>query len=466
MDNLAHPGGSSELPLIKDHLRTLDPAKLLDRNRTITGETNQISRLELDKLRVLIGRIATISRKGFAAAPAQEALERRGAADRPARKTADGIEIETIPAAGLQTMLLGALRKAGVTVREIKSKVEVAKKRPLKSDLLHAMNVLYDKIKKAAEGCDKVDSDAADTALAKAAAETMVPLLREIMAAQTNFSARMTNAKLTPVEKQPLTTLLYSMKAKLSDDLKDVESLRSELAARLRESESGPGGAADHAAAGPPARTGAAGEQDTAAKDAAARKIAAIASAANGALRPVKDKMAGLNTKILDQQRETQELIATTRALQDEISEARGLMTRNFALIEKIAADFTMTNDEYVDKFDRWQRQLVAVDTEAENLLKAVQRIAVIELAMKTAAALEHGIATREHRAQALETISRSLSQVRETREACAAAARAEWRTLKAAASYLESSDSDLAAYEAALKGRLSRIEKLHTIYF
>ena len=116
-------------------------------------------------------------------------------------------------------------------MRDFRGKVEGIRKRSYKSDIQHALNILLEKTKRAAEafgGSDLADPET----LGPTVAESVVPLLREIMMAQTSFSARVSTAKLTPAEKQPLTAMLYTVKMKLGDDLRDLELLRMELADR------------------------------------------------------------------------------------------------------------------------------------------------------------------------------------------------------------------------------------------
>lgn len=463
LDVLANPGGISGPPSIAEHLRSLDPAALIERNRANAEEAKVIARQELEKLRVLIGRIAAISRQGFATGASREAVERQQSKDNAARRSAAGVEIGALSAAAVRARLLESLRKAAVSVRDARSRLEGARKRQLKSDLLHTLNVLSEKTRKAADSLDSFEAAADAAALAPAAAEALAPSLREIMTALTNFNARLNNAKLPPAEKQPLTTMCHAIKAKLSDDLRDVECLRAELAER--------------SAAAVPA-------QGATAPAAGVMKIAALVAAANAALGPVKEQLLLLGTALADPRRETLTILGDLRGLKDAATRARELMSGKLALIASTAAGCAVSSDEYVDKFDRWLRQLAAVDTETDRLTSVVERLAASERAVKTAVALERAVSAacaspageaapegelleaRERCAEALATLAASLSRVQEAREACAAATGAQWRLLKAASGYLGSSGARLDAGEAALGESRSRLERLNTVLF
>jgi hypothetical protein len=477
LDMLTTRAGDAGRTPVDEHLRTLDPATLMNRNRACAEETRLIARQELEKLRVLIGRIATISRTGFATAAAPEGQERPHGAELAPRTSAGGIEIGSLPASGVQALLLDAIRKAAASVRDARSKLEVARKRGFKGDLLHPLNILADKIKKAAEACDRIDGQTVDTALAPAAAATLAALLREILAAHTNVNARVINAKLTPAEKQPLTTLLFAIKTKLSDDLRDIEGLRTELAERPAAPDPG-GDPGDDA--GPAAEPGA--EQQTAAKDAAAAGMAALAAAGNAALKPVKEAMTVLGAAIADPRQDNRAILDAATDLERHVALAREQLTGNAALVGSTAAAAGLAGDEYAAKFDRWQQQLAAVGDETGRLLEATGRIAEIEAAARAAVALEEevsaaggpgtalGAGDDEVRrrcgrcAEALDAIGRSVRRTREAREVCGQAARAPWRLLKGAGPYLESRSAALDACEAVLERCHCWIDELRTI--
>lgn len=490
LDMLTTRGDHAGLPPLDEYLRTLNPAALMGRNRSYSEETKLIARQELDKLRVLIGRMAAISRKGLATSAAQENLERLRASEKPSRKTSGGVDIGKISTGEIKDLLLGSLRKAAGSVRDSRSKVEGARKRSSKSDLLHALGVLHDKIRKAADACDKLESDAVAGALAPNAAETMVLVLREIMSAQTSFSTRLNNAKLTPAEKQPLTTTLYAIKSKLNDDLRDIECLRAEIAERSAETAAH--GEANRAAetaeaaigAAPPenARAAAAGSREKVTAVSAGNKIAALASSANNALRPVKDRIIRLSTELTEQKREYRTILAASSDLKDTVAKAREKLSGSLAIIEAIAANWALPDDEYVGRYGRWQSQLTAIDEETERLLKVTECFAEIEEAVRAAAALEEEMSDERTAsgeggadgrnldsrcsrcADALETIAYSLKRLQAARGMCVEATRAEWRLLRASSAYLESCGSDLEAYEAALNRSQSWFEDLRTI--
>jgi hypothetical protein len=401
LDMLSASGERAAPPSIDGHLRTLDPGRLIDRNRSYGEETRQIARQELERLRALIGRIAEIGRKGFAASAGADAPDRLQVPGKPVRRTSDGVELGGLPAAEVRALLPGALRKALVSLQDCRGKLEGARKRVTRSDLLHALNVFGDKFRKAADVCDKTLSDVGDADLALTAAETMVPVLREVLAAHTNLGSRVANAKLPPAEKQPLANLLFAVKAKLNDDLRDIESLRAELAERPAVEE----------AAAPAA----------AAEEPPAARMAELAAAANRTLKPVKDQLASLGDALSDPNAGTAAIRAAAHRLEDAVRGAREVMTENRALIETLAATGALPSDAHAEKFDRWLRQLEAVGAETGRLLRAADLVAEFEE-------------------------SRSPQRLREAREACAAAAGAKWRVLKGAAGYLGTCASALDA--------------------
>jgi hypothetical protein len=417
-----------------------DPATLIERNRTYAAETRQIARQELDKLRALIGRMAAINRKGFVTAPAPEDADRPRAPEKPVRKTSGGVEVGGIPAARVQALLRDALRGAVASVQDSRGRIDAVRKRPVKSELLQALNVLAEKLRKTAEAGGRIVPDGDDATQALGAAEAVGQLLREALAAQTGFGARVNTAKLTPAEKQPLTTVLNAVRARLSDDLRDVECLRAELAERLEQAPEG---------TGPPA---------PAADETAAAKMAALVAAANQGLRPVKEQLAALCAALSEREADAAAILAATSRLRLAVGEARDLMARNRGLVEGIAAACAGGGDAHGEKFDRWQRQLDAVEAEAARLLTTAERVAGIEAAVREAAALDGAVPGGGSSAQRLETITRSLDRVRLAREACAAATATPWRVLKGAGEYLARGASALDACEATLGAARSRI--------
>ena len=65
LGSLAARGSAAMRPPAEEHLRTLDPSTLRDRNHRYSEETKAIARQELEKLRLLIRRLAEVSRKPF-----------------------------------------------------------------------------------------------------------------------------------------------------------------------------------------------------------------------------------------------------------------------------------------------------------------------------------------------------------------------------------------------------------------
>ena len=235
VDLLTAPVLPSLQPQASDHLRALDPAKLRDRNHTHAEETKAIARQELDRLRYLTRRMAEISRKSFADS-AQDAEERLRVRRKLARKTTDGVEIGKIPTDDLHAKLRGCLQKVALSMRDFRSKVDVARKRLYKSDIQHALGIVADKTKRAVEALDAAGPDTIDASLAPAAADRLFASLRDIMTAQTSLNTRVNIAKLSPAEKQPLCAVMYTIKMKLGDDIRDLELVRAELADRVQES--------------------------------------------------------------------------------------------------------------------------------------------------------------------------------------------------------------------------------------
>ncbi len=484
-------------PLAAEHLRTLAPRTLTERNSGNAEETRTIARQELERLRLLIARITTISRKGLADSAAHYAQERRRAGEKPSRKTADGADLGAMPAADLHAVLHGLLRKAALALGEFKGKVEGVKKRTFKGDLQHALLVFGEKVKTAAEACDGADLDVSDPALAAEASQRIVPLLREIMVAQSKVSTRVNSSKLTPAEKQPLLGLLHATKNRIGDDLRDMELIRAELAERATPSRGGSredaASAELVAAAAPEAaacgadipREGTLAAATTAPAEAsqapAARNLAALASAANNALKPVKELLTGLRSSISAKAADNQVIRAAAQALKCGLTEARDLVTWNLMQVEVIAADGALATDEYVEKFGRWQAQLLALGKETDRLLKATEDLAALESAFRAAAALEREIsetvkllsvqdvgvddlvALRGRCLVALETMASLSERLPQALKSLAGAAKAEWRILKTASGYLEPRSSDLAGYAAELKVWRARVEKIRT---
>ncbi len=232
LDRLTSPGFPAGRLPADGQGRGLDPARLRDRNRTNAEETKAIARQELEKLRLLIVGITAISRRGFADSGLSPAAARQRDVERLACKTADGVEIAGLPTPELHAKLCGALRKTAGSLRDFRSKLEAVRRRPLKSDLQQAMNVLAEKTRRAVECGDNPDPEAGAASGILPAADRLLPLLRDIVTAQASLGVRMNTAKLTPAEKQPLTVLIYATKLRLGEDLRDLERLRAELAGR------------------------------------------------------------------------------------------------------------------------------------------------------------------------------------------------------------------------------------------
>jgi DNA repair exonuclease SbcCD ATPase subunit len=310
----------------------------------------------------------------------------------------------------------------------------------------------------AIEAGDDADLDASDPAQAPTVAEGIVPALRDIMTAQTNLAVRVKNAKLIPAEKHLLIALANTIKARLGDELREVELVRAELVER---------------AAAPEAGT----------KEAAAvKQMADCAAAANNALKPVKKLIDRLSNAATSQRREPGEILAALRDLHNALAEADDTVARNFAHIEALATDDPRMIGEYVEKFGRWRGQLSTLAGETERLARVTTAAAALALALTTAAALEKGIADtlrplagkkvkaevlvpiRERCAQSLATIAQHLQQVRNAREALAEATKTPWRILKTASEYLKGHAAEIDALETELKNRNSRIEKLRNL--
>jgi hypothetical protein len=187
----------------------------------------------------------------------------RGAKEKPVRKAADGVEIGTLLTVDLLARLRGSLIKSGLCIRELRDKVEGLRRRSFKSEIQLVLNQLYVKIRMAIEAGDDANPDSLDNAQALTAAESIVPALRDIMAAQANLVARVKNANLIPAEKHPLLALANTIRARLGDELREVEIVRMELVERPAVPEAGTKEAA------------------------AANKQTDCAAAANNALKPV-----------------------------------------------------------------------------------------------------------------------------------------------------------------------------------
>jgi hypothetical protein len=500
----ASPTAPALRPAVGEDLRALDPAKLKGRNRTISEETKAIARRELESLRSLIARITAISRKGLADSAAQFAQRGLRAGGKTGRKTADGADMGGMSAADLHETLRDLLRRTAASLGELRGKVEGARKRSFKSDLQHTLQLFSEKIKNAGEACDASDLDAIEAAQAPAVSDRIVPLLREIMAAQTNAGARVGNAKLTPAEKQPLLALLHSVKSRIGDDLRDMERIRAELADRLADAQERPPAEAASAEAvipvGPeeaPSGSGVAGEGAVEAPTTApeveqrvpaGREIAELVSAANQALKTVKDLMVNVSGTISSGKHDSRGIRAATHALKSGITEARDLVTWNLGQIKALSAAPATTTDEYVEKLDRWNGQLLALGRETDSLLKVTDAVAELDASVQTAAALEKGISDtvrllsvqevgaddlillRGRCVTALETITTLLGRLRETLEFLTEAAKADWHLLKKATGYLMRRRSELAAVESGLKSKHARVvrvlkllETLHT---
>lgn len=475
-------------------------AGLRDRNYRISGETKATALQELEKLRLLILRITEVSRRGFADSgpPASQLSQRTG--ERLAGKTSDGVEIAALPAADLHAKLCGTLRKASFNLREFKSKVEGVRRRPLKGELQHAVNILHEKTKKAVDACDGSDLDTSDHAQAILFSDGVLPLLREIMAALTNVVARMNSAKVTPAEKQPLTTLMYGVKLRLGDDLRDVERLRTELLGRSSGTLTAPcadtEGATEDAAIGLTAEisrtteeTGmsptAPAEAAKAAQEAAFRapvvkKIAGLVASVSESLKPVKAQMTSLNSALGSNPSDNQHIFAAATALQSEITTAQDVLTANLMQIKTLAAGVDLTTDGYVEKFDRWQGPLATLEQETGRLIKSMAAVADIERAAAEAAALEKRIddtlnppsgewikaepfiPVRQRCVDALAAIADLLTQLRGAANSLAAARSLKWKMLPAASRSVGRLWSDFTASEQGLRDTQARIETIH----
>lgn len=400
LDLLAAPDVPSMHPAAAEHLRSLDPARLQGRNLGIAEETRSIARQELEKLRLLIARITAISRKGLADSAGQHAQGPSRPGMKASRRTAGGADLAGMSDAELQARLGDLLRRVALCVRECRGRVEGARKRTFKIDLQHALNVFGEKLRIAAECCDGSDLDAVDGARAPQASDRIAPLLGDVMSAQTHVNTRVVTAKLTPAEKQPLVALLFSVKTRIGDDLRELERLRAELADRSAEV---PGGTDEEAAVpgdseDAPCETGGSQEEpvgSTGTEQGGAdevptgTRLASFASAANSALKPVKDLMVRLNDTISSGGGKSREMLAAAHALVRGVAEARDLVTWNRIQFESLATERGVSADRHLDKFDRWDGQLIALGRETERLVEAGERAAATSAACQAAAALE-----------------------------------------------------------------------------
>ena len=369
LDVLTLPDARSKLPLLDEHVRRLDPAKLRGRNHSNSERTKLIARQELEKLRLLIGRIAVISRKGFFDSVAQMAQERLRTKERLSRKTSDGVEIGKISTADLHGKLLGSLRKAAVSVRECKGRIEDATKRILKIDMQRALNGLLERTSRAVEIFDGIDIDTVDEARAPEVFGQVFPVLRDVVTAQINFSTRVNSVKVPPAEKRQLTPLLYTVKKRLGDDLRDIESIRSELAERSADSATRP--------------------QEDASMISVVQQMADLAVAANKAFGPVSKMISLLTDAISSQKQGGPAPHPTAHDMKDTITRALAVMNGNLTRIETLAADFELPTDDYVEKFERWRSQLVQIGMETERIIEVLDDVADIEQAVVAGAALE-----------------------------------------------------------------------------
>lgn len=457
-DLLSSPEVPALRPPAGEYLRALEPARLRDRNYRYSEQTKGIARQELANLRRLIGRMGEIVRGRSSDSAGQATLARLGAKEKLVRKVADGVEIGLLTTADLQARLRASLIKSVLCIRELRDKVEGVRRRGFKSEIQLVLNQLYVKIRMAIEAGDDANLDALDTTQTPAVAEIIVPALRDIMAAQTNLVVRVKNAKLLPAEKHPLIALTNTIKARLGDELRDVELVRAELVERAAVPE--------------------AGTKETA----ATQQMADCAAAANDALKPVKKLIAGLSNAITSQKLEPGEIFAAVKDLQDALAAADDTVTGNFAQIEALTADHPELISDYVEKFDRWGSQLSTLDGESGRLAMVTTAAAALAVAVTRAAALEKSITDtlrplsgkkvkaevlvpiRERCAQALAIIALDLQQVQVAREALAEATKSPWRIIRAASDYLKGHAAELDALETELKNRHSRIEKLHNL--
>jgi len=457
-DLLSSPRVPALRPAVDEYLRALKPARLRDRNYRYSEQTKGIARQELANLRLLIGRIGEIGRSRSSDSAGQSTPARPGAKGKLVRKAADGVEIGTLSAAELLARLRGSLIKSVLCIRELRDKVEGVRRRGFKSEIQLVLNQLYVKIRMAIEAGDEANLDSIDIARAPTVAESIVPALRDIMTAQTNLVVRVKNSKLTPAEKHPLIALTNTIKTRLGDELREVELARTELVERSAVPEA------------------------EAREAAAIKRMADCAAAANNALKPVQMLIVRLGNAITSQKRESGEILAALRDLQDAVSEADDRVTGNFAQVEALVTDNPRMIGEYVDKFDRWHGQLSTLGSEAERMARVTTAAAALDAAVTAAAALENGISDmlrplsgkkvkvevlvpiRDRCAQSLATIALQLQQVQDARAALAEATTAPWRILKTASEYLKCQGAVLDALETELKNRHSRIEKLHNL--
>jgi hypothetical protein len=515
LDPLSSPTAAETRPG-GGHLRAL--AVLRERNLRLAAETGNVARQELAKLRALIERITALSREGLADSATQAAKGRLPGGGRPRRRAADGTDLAGMSDADLHARLRELVAKVALSLRELRGRVEGLRKRTLKSDLQHALLLLGEKAKGAAEACEGSGLDGAD---APAVADRVVPLLQEVMAAQARLSTRVGNAKLTPAAKQPLNSLVYTVQTRLGDDLRDLERMRAELAERAGQITHDEPGGADKVDAAPeqepPAEVGEPQEGPAAAAAPApedprepvpepvpeevpqqviggaqeqqpeeqggvlraVREMAALASAANGALKPVRERVVRVGAAIASRGRDDRAVLAATRALGDDVTGALELVARNLEQLRVTAASRDIPVDEYVEKFDRWTGQLLALGREADLLGRAAESVAALETAGLAARALEGEIADavkelsvrevgaddlvplRERCVAALAAIAAHAEQERRTRECLAEAAGGEWRILKSAAGYLESRRPDAGASGPDVQAREARVRRV-----
>ncbi len=452
---------STEAPVVspsaQDYLRVHDPAKLRDRNYTFSDETKGIARQELDKLRQFIGRISEIGRTRLAAAAVPAAQKPQRVSDKPARTSSDGVNLGTLRGADLDAKLQESLVKAAISVRELKDKVEAVRRRSFKSETQLALNQLYGKIKRAAETCDGLGLDGIDAGQALAVSESVVLLLRDVMAAQASLSTRVNSAKLSPAEKQPLVGLTNAIKVRLGENLRDLGLVRAELVDRA-------------AALGSTPCAGTSSTEDTG--DAEGGAPPDLAAGANDALKRVKMLMTRLSRAMAVDSADPRELLAAALELQDAIAGAH----------DTVASDGPPASAALAEKFRRSRDQLSALARETGIFLQATACAAAVEEAARTAAVLEKGLADalqplsgkkvkagelvpiRERCVEALATIEPLLQRLPYARDALAAATSAEWRIFKAAAGYLERLGSDLTSWETVLNDKHSRIRRYQTL--
>lgn len=472
LEGLTARGTPAGHPAIGGPERARGPAEIRDRNYRISEETKTIAALELERLRLLIQRIVQISRRGFAGSGPRPSQGRQAGDGRRTWKTSDGVEIATLSSDELHAKLCGTLRKNALFLQEVRGKVEGVRRRLLKGDLQHAVNVLCDRTRKAGETCAGADLAAGDAARALEVSEGILVALRDTLTALINLAARVGSAKLTPAEKQPLTTMLYGMKQRLGDDLRDGERLRTVLAGRLAGAE-----AETLAAAASGSAQKATG--DTAGISAVAT-IADLVAQAVGSLKSVETTMAGLKAAFGSAPRDGRRISDAASALRGETITALDVVTANRMQIVSLAAKFTVPAEEHVEKFDRWKGLLVAIEGETVHLLAAMAAVAEIRQAVATAAAFEHDIAkalrpppgnraagepfvpVRQRCADALAACDAFFEQVRRGQSILAAARAAAWKQLKPASLYVGSLSSDLSSSEAALRDTHARIAAIH----